>query len=480
MGWGGSALCVAEAAMRCTLRLATVVLVLCLPPLGGRPGQHQDHAAPTWTWMFDGNVFFGLNDQRRRFADYSAWESQNWFMVAADRQSPEGRLSANLMLSLEPFTVADGGSPQLFQTGESYQGVPLVNFQHQHDLLMGLGVTYTITTRPGVTYTVGADLVGFADARAHGLHASRVSAKQPPGAADPSLRGLDAHHAGCCEGGRWLWVPDPRGIGLSRRVARRGSRRHRAARPWTHGRPASAGGAGPGRRRSPADISNGRSGSSPYDATRITASISFDGAVRSRPLAMTLAWGENRQFNGFNGNVDGFLLEGDLRATTALAVYGRVEVAAKELFGLGLHPKEFVHPHWFSDVRAFTVGSVWDLPLQRIGRLGIGADVTLYIMGDDIQPFFDPSRSFHVFLRWRPQARSAARSLQAEFRCDPGPLRILKSSLDRDRPLQARVRLIVVVVVPAGARRVQVARRSALSGFKRPTELSSGQSPWAG
>ena len=99
----------------------------------------------------------------------------------------------------------------------------------------------------------------------------------------------------------------------------------------------------------------------------------------SRPLAMTLAWGENRQFNGFNGNVDGFLLEGDLRATAASAVYGRVDVTAKELFGLGPHPKEFAHRHWFSDVRAFTAGYVWDVPLQRVGRLG--APRTLGIQG---------------------------------------------------------------------------------------------------
>jgi hypothetical protein len=53
------------------------------------------------------------------------------------------------MLSLEPFTIGKlvyaggarveaGGSPQLFQTGESWQNAPLVNYQHPHDLIMGL------------------------------------------------------------------------------------------------------------------------------------------------------------------------------------------------------------------------------------------------------------------------------------------------------------------------------------------------------
>ena len=60
---------------------------------------------------------------------------------------------------------------------------------------------------------------------------------------------------------------------------------------------------------------------------------------------MTLAWGENRQFNGFNGNVDGFLLEGDLRAHQRVDdLLGRTEVTAKEIFGVAPHPKEFRIP----------------------------------------------------------------------------------------------------------------------------------------
>ena len=45
------------------------------------------------------------------------------------------------MLSLEAFTMEGQGSPQLFQTGESYNRNPLVNYQHPHDFLMGLEET---------------------------------------------------------------------------------------------------------------------------------------------------------------------------------------------------------------------------------------------------------------------------------------------------------------------------------------------------
>src|SRR5450759_3761896 len=136
-----------------------------------------------WSWTTDANVFVGYNYQQRLFADFAAIESQNWFMVAGSRKVGPGRLTVTAMLSLEPLTIGRlvyagdggmervyassptgervpfGGSPQLFQTGESYQGVPFVNVQHPHDLLMGLGATYRLV-QPKVTYVFGADLVG--------------------------------------------------------------------------------------------------------------------------------------------------------------------------------------------------------------------------------------------------------------------------------------------------------------------------------
>ena len=36
------------------------------------------------------NAFFGFNYQQRKFADFSAWESQNWFMVSGERPLANG------------------------------------------------------------------------------------------------------------------------------------------------------------------------------------------------------------------------------------------------------------------------------------------------------------------------------------------------------------------------------------------------------
>ena len=117
-----------------------ILLILVAPPHLGfaqdvaapapehdHPLEHQASTPGTWAVSFDANAFFGFNYQQRRFLDYSAWESQNWLMASATRPLGSGRLTLDGMLSLERFTLPRQGSPQLFQTGESYQQVPLVN-----------------------------------------------------------------------------------------------------------------------------------------------------------------------------------------------------------------------------------------------------------------------------------------------------------------------------------------------------------------
>ena len=68
--------------------------------------------------------------------------STNWGMFAAGHDLGRGSIQFDLMLSLEPATVTDRRYPELFQTGETAYGRPLVDAQHPHDFIMGLGVRY--------------------------------------------------------------------------------------------------------------------------------------------------------------------------------------------------------------------------------------------------------------------------------------------------------------------------------------------------
>src|SRR5262245_24360894 len=154
---------------RVTRTAVLVFLTLGYLPTAGWAQAQVEPPPPAWTWSADGNAFFGYNYQQRHFADFSAWESQNWFMGTGDRHVGNGRLVLQTMISLEPFTIGTlvyggenridaGGSPQLFQTGETYQNVPLVNFQHPHDLIMELGGAYRVVG-DRVSYNLGLYLV---------------------------------------------------------------------------------------------------------------------------------------------------------------------------------------------------------------------------------------------------------------------------------------------------------------------------------
>lgn len=53
-----------------------------------------------------------------------------------------GKLHLHAMASLEPVTLGAKGYPLLLQTGESYQGKPLHDRQHPHDLIMELAAMF--------------------------------------------------------------------------------------------------------------------------------------------------------------------------------------------------------------------------------------------------------------------------------------------------------------------------------------------------
>ena len=64
------------------------------------------------------------------------------------------------MFSLEPFTLRDIGSPQVFQTGETFNGAPLIDYQHPHDLIMNLGGEYSRSRSAPRRVTLAAYAVG--------------------------------------------------------------------------------------------------------------------------------------------------------------------------------------------------------------------------------------------------------------------------------------------------------------------------------
>ena len=394
---------------------------------------NQAPATTDWSWATDSNVIFGYNYQQRQFADFWAWESQNWVMLSGERKAGPGRLSVNGMMSFEPWTIGRlvyakgdngsaqriyafnanrervplGGSPQTFQTGESYLGAPLINYQHPHDLFMEIGAKYRLD-RGRLKYTFEGDLVG-SPALGPVAFMHRESARNNP-QAPLTHHYIDSTHI--TPGVVTL------GVGVGRMTfetsAFRGQEpdenRLNIERPWLDSWSARA-----SYRQGPweAQFSGGHLKEpewfEPYDVTRLTASIGFNGTVGSRALSATLAWGQNQEF--LTGSLDGYLLEWDLRVAKRWSLYGRAESMRKELLSLGVHPRGLVpgqHPISISDIAALTLGQVWDLPIERGGRFGIGADFTVYNTSPDLETYFGSPNAYHVFLRWRPTGATPA------------------------------------------------------------------------
>ncbi len=99
-----------------------------------------------WTFMIHGNVFATYNiqdvgDEGSR--GDAMFYSTNWLMGMGQKQVAEnGLFRFNIMLSFEPITVGGAGYPLLFQSGETFQGEPLVDRQHPHDLISELSIFY--------------------------------------------------------------------------------------------------------------------------------------------------------------------------------------------------------------------------------------------------------------------------------------------------------------------------------------------------
>jgi hypothetical protein len=99
-----------------------------------------------WMLMFHGNVVLRYNKQdiqNKGSRGDTKVDAPNWFMAMGQRAvGTKGLFHFNTMLSLDPL-FGGNGYPMLFQTGESYNGNPLVDRQHPHDFFSELSVAYT-------------------------------------------------------------------------------------------------------------------------------------------------------------------------------------------------------------------------------------------------------------------------------------------------------------------------------------------------
>lgn len=136
-----------------------------LPGWEGTPGGDclgaASHHAPgglhamagEWMFMAHGTVSLQYTDHKGPRGDDKTYAT-SMAMLMAERKTDWGRLQLKSMLSLEPAMQASG-FPNLFATGETAGGQPLVDRQHPHDLFMELAARVDVNTGFGTAFVYG-------------------------------------------------------------------------------------------------------------------------------------------------------------------------------------------------------------------------------------------------------------------------------------------------------------------------------------
>ncbi|HJZ67852.1 MAG TPA: c-type cytochrome [Blastocatellia bacterium] len=378
------------------------------------PGYMWHWMKGDWMIMAHGDLKVGFNHQGGPRGVNKA-ESQNWFMLMGEREAGPGRLMLRGMFSAEPATAPRRGFPELFQTGETFKGRPIIDAQHPHDLLMELAAAYNIKLSENVALNFYGGPVGE-PALGPVAFMHRMSAAENP-AAPLGHHWQDSTHIshGVITAGMTAWrlrfesslfrgaEPDE-----TRWDIEMGKLDSWSGRIWFTPTPDWSMQFSYGHLVNPEAIE-------PGNLKRMTASVSHNRSWEDGNWATSLIWGRNHEHAG---NSNSYLLESTANFLDNNYLYTRLELVDKpglleeNIFGRrGLDQFQIVGGRVepgplferFFRVGAFTFGGVRDIVADSKLRVGVGADVTFYHVPDGLKAIYGSSpTSFHVFLRIRP------------------------------------------------------------------------------
>jgi hypothetical protein len=379
------------------------LLLLAARPASARQAHDMSKmgmGAAGWSWSVDAEAFLNLNLQERKFRSFRQVEAPNWFMVAGHRQIGSVTVMLHGMISFEPFTFRRLGSAEVFQTGETdLQGLPLVDYQHPHDLLMGAGAAFD--------WAVGASHVTVEVAPVGSPALGPVAFMHRPSAeANPTAplghHNLDSTHithgvvtAGFTRGAIRVEASVFRGRepDAHRIRVEFGALDSYAARvTWSRGGWQAQVSAGHLTRPDPTEFT---------DIDRFTGSVAYQGRFRQHPVALVAAWGLNRE-PGLGVTTPAWLVEGTWHASARDLIYVRGELVDKDILTAGGYEPPAGHqPHILSRIGAWTTGYLRQLGTWAGGEVGIGGDATVYRTPPNLLESYGHPFSAHVFLRCR-------------------------------------------------------------------------------
>jgi hypothetical protein len=359
-----------------------------------------------WLFMQDGIVFAEFDHQGGPRGG-NEFVAPNWWMGMATRQTTHGRLTFIGMLSLDPATVGKDGYREIFQAGEAFNGRPLIDRQHPHDLFMQLAAVWRIPLTTSTGFTLAGGPAGE-PALGPVAFMHRASAADNP-TAPLSHHTFDSSHVAfgvltsAVDHGPWVVEgslfngrePDQNrwDFDFGRLDSFSGRVWYRPNGEWELQ-------ASSGRLESPEALE-------PGNIVRSTASASWTRRNGAAISSVTAAYGRNDTDQGARNA----LLVEAARHADMETFYGRFEVLQVEtaLLQTDVVPRGAA-ADTTDPVVAFTVGAVRDIIGWRGFEGGIGADASFYGVPDALRPMYSAHPvSFHVFFRLRPPAGSMGR-----------------------------------------------------------------------
>ncbi len=349
----------------------------------------------TWDLMAHGVIFVDYDQQGGPRGAGKA-ESVNWLMLMQQHKLAGGTLLFREMLSAESLTSPHPGFPELFQTGETYHGEPLVDHKHPHNVFSELAFEYTHPLGDKVSWLFYGAPAGE-PALGPVAYVHRASASELP-LAPLSHHLQDSTHIsfgvitagvivsrfrieGSVFNGR---EPNEKRYGIQFAALDSWSARVSVAASanWT------------------AQYSYGRlehpEAFEPGSQQRQTASIEYVRPFQSGSWATSAIWGRVHKVLE-DHHLNSYLLESTLNFQSRNYVFSRLELVDKD----ELFPSDPVPPSF--RIGAYTFGGARDLVQNHIWQLAMGADLTFYSKS----PLLDASYgrnpvSFQIFLRARP------------------------------------------------------------------------------
>jgi hypothetical protein len=394
-----------------TTPMAMPPAVVTPPPPDANPAAPSAHSNPDpmaameemepmdhWMTMVHGYAFLTVNRQGGPSGDRE-FESQNHLMLTAMRSLWGGKLSLLGTFTLEPATIPPRGSAELFQRGETYRNVLLIDRQHPHDLFVQVAAAWERPLSESAKLRLylapwGEPALGPV------AFPHRLSASENPTAplshhnqdsthiaADVATVGLTASIVtleGSVFHGR---EPDE-----NRWDIEQGRLDSWSGRLTVRPTPELAFQISSGHLEHPESVE-------PGNQTRSTASVTYQKTTAGGFFAATAVVGRNQTTDGPEW---GNLLEWTWKFGGNF-LYGRLESVDRDVYELvNKRQRPGNVPRERTLVQAGTVGFVRDLPWPPGVETGLGADVTLYSFTPRLDSIYGKQPvSLHGFVRIR-------------------------------------------------------------------------------